>query len=89
MTTRWIIAAVAAVGAGVLAASMMMGPSRPVAIDPDKLAKAGEKPGCKAEGTANLDFTLKDMDGAKVRLADYKGKAVSYTHLTLPTILRV
>jgi peroxiredoxin len=76
MTTRWIIAAVAAVGAGVLAASMMMGPSHSVALDPEKTAKAGDKPGCKSEGAANLDFTLKDMDGASVRLADHKGKVL-------------
>ncbi len=30
----------------------------------------------KAEGTANLDLTLKDMHGNAVRLADYKGKVI-------------
>ena len=30
----------------------------------------------KAEGTANLDLTLKDMNGNAVRLADYKGKVI-------------
>jgi peroxiredoxin len=73
MTTRWIIAAVAAVGAGVLAASMMFGPT--YTVTPGDVAK-GDKPGCKAEGVANLDFTLKDMDGATVRLADHKGKVL-------------
>jgi peroxiredoxin len=75
MTTRWIIAAVAAVGAGVLAASMMLGPSYSVTVDNDRVMR-GDKPGCKSEGTANLDFTLKDMEGAPVRLADYKGKVL-------------
>jgi peroxiredoxin len=73
MTTRWIIAAVAAVGAGVLAASMMFGPTQTAARDHDKPA---DKPGCKSQGVANLDFTLKDMDGASVRLADFKGKVL-------------
>lgn len=76
MTTRWIIAAVAAVGAGVLAASMLLGPSQHVELDQGTVAKAGGKPGCKSEGNANLDFTLKDMQGASVRLADYKGKVL-------------
>jgi thiol-disulfide isomerase/thioredoxin len=31
---------------------------------------------CEAEGMANLDFTLKDHNGAVVKLADYKGKVV-------------
>ncbi len=30
----------------------------------------------KSEGTANLDLTFKDMNGAEVRLADYKGKVI-------------
>ena len=31
---------------------------------------------CKADKQANLDFTVKDMNGASVRLADYKGKVI-------------
>jgi thiol-disulfide isomerase/thioredoxin len=31
---------------------------------------------CKAEGQANLDFTLKDMNGADFKLAEQKGKVV-------------
>jgi thiol-disulfide isomerase/thioredoxin len=77
MTTRWIIAATAAVGAGVLAASMLLGPSHGVEIDPDKATTTkGDKPGCKAEKDADLTFTLKDMQGADVRLADFKGKVI-------------
>ena len=72
ITTRWVIAgAVAAVG--VLTFSMMFRAS-PVEID--KPAAFGDKPGCKSEGPANLDFTVKDMNGASVRLADYKGKVM-------------
>jgi cytochrome c biogenesis protein CcmG/thiol:disulfide interchange protein DsbE len=73
MNTRWIIAATAAVGAGVLTLSSLMGPSKSVTVD-DAGAKGG--PTCKAESQANLDFTVKDMNGANVRLADHKGKVI-------------
>jgi peroxiredoxin len=76
MTTRWMIAAAAAVGTGVLTASMLLGPSHEVAIDTSKPVASGDKPGCKSEGNANLDFTIKDMNGANVRLADLKGKVI-------------
>jgi peroxiredoxin len=81
MTTRWIIAATAAVGVGALTTSMLMGPSHTVALDTEKSVdpgKSGERrsPACKAESQANLDFTVKDMHGTSVRLADHKGKVV-------------
>ena len=75
MKTRWIIAAAGALGVGVLIASTVMGPSRRVAIADSHSAEAGG-PVCKAESQANLDFTIKDMNGANVRLADYKGKVI-------------
>jgi thiol-disulfide isomerase/thioredoxin len=75
MNTRWIIAGVAAVGVGVLTVSNMMGRSAPVAIDPAKTATRGT-PTCKAESHANLGFKIKDMHGATVNLADYKGKVL-------------
>jgi peroxiredoxin len=75
MNTRWIIASVAAVGAGVMAVSMMLGPSHSVVIDGGKAGEGG-KPACKAERKANLDFTVKDMHGGNVRLADFKGKVI-------------
>jgi cytochrome c biogenesis protein CcmG/thiol:disulfide interchange protein DsbE len=31
---------------------------------------------CEAKTSAHLDFTLKDIDGASVKLTDYKGKVV-------------
>jgi peroxiredoxin len=74
MNSRWIIAAAAAVGAGVLTASMMLGPSHDVELAP--ASRGGDKGGCKSDGQANLDFTLKDMNGASVRLADLKGKVI-------------
>ena len=35
------------------------------------------------------DFLAHDISGKEVRLSDYSGRAVSYTHLTLPTICSV
>ena len=76
INTRWIIAAAGAVGVGVLTAAAMFGPTQHVKIQetdggPEKVSGA-----CQAEKQANLDFTVKDMNGAKVRLADYKGKVI-------------
>jgi thiol-disulfide isomerase/thioredoxin len=75
MTTRWIVAIAAALGVGVLTVSSMMGPSKPVALDASDSTDRGT-PVCNAESQANLDFTVKDMNGANVRLADYKGKVI-------------
>jgi peroxiredoxin len=79
ITTRWMIAAAGAVGAGVLTASALLGPTTHVrSVETD--AAAGEPAervagACQAK-KANLDFTVKDMNGAKVRLTDYKGKVI-------------
>jgi peroxiredoxin len=75
MTTRWIVAAAAALGAGVLAVPMLLGSDPPLYMDAPPLA-ASHEPACKAERQANLDFTLEDMNGAKVRLEDFRGKAI-------------
>ena len=75
MNNRWIIAGVAAIGVGVLTVSSMMGRSTPVKIDPAKTSERGT-PSCKAESQANLGFKIKDMNGATVNLADYKGKVL-------------
>jgi peroxiredoxin len=77
--TRWVIAAVAALALGVLTMSGMFGPSKRVELEtpPIEFARdAARSPICKAEGKANLNFTVKDMNGASVRLADYKGKVI-------------
>jgi peroxiredoxin len=76
MTTRWIIAATAAVGAGVLVASMLLGPSQSVIVESSGVRATRGATTCKAESKANLDFTIKDMHGANVRLTDYKGKVI-------------
>ena len=75
MTTRWIVAAAAAVGSP--------------AADGADVAPAtvsGRRPRCRRSTTArrrarpatrpNLEFTVKDMNGAQVKLADYEGKVI-------------
>ena len=65
--TRWIAAAAAALGVALFAVPLLRGPNATI-----------ESGGTCAtsQGTANLDFTLKDQNGADVRLSDYKGKVV-------------
>ena len=65
--TRWIAAAAAALGVALFAVPLLRGPNATI-----------ESGGTCAtsQGTANLDFTLKDQNGANVRLSDYKGKVV-------------
>jgi peroxiredoxin len=75
MTTRWIIAATAAVGVGVLTVPMLIGLSTPVPVEETSSVTDDAGPVCKAD-KANLAFTVKDMNGADVRLADYKGKVI-------------
>ncbi len=77
--TRWVIAAVAALALGLLTMSGMFGPSKRVEVEtpPIEFARdAARSPVCKADGHANLNFTVKDMNGASVKLADYKGKVI-------------
>jgi len=77
MTTRWIVAAAAAVGVGVLAVPMLLGSDPPANLDNDApQLVASHEPTCKAERKANLDFTLKDMNGARVKVEDFRGKAI-------------
>lgn len=73
MNKRWIMAFAAAGAVALL--------SVPLLLDGTGTSAGGLLPppsngACKAESAANLDFTVKDMNGASVKLADYKGKVV-------------
>src|SRR5262245_54057104 len=78
MISRWLIAAAGAIGVGVLTASALLGPTKHVKVEEGTVAADGEhKTGaCEADKQANLDFTVKDMNNARVRLSDYKGKVI-------------
>ena len=71
MRTRW---AIAAVGALALALLTLRVPLPWVSRHPDVSASGA---GCPANAkTANLNFTLKDMNGQEVTLSAYKGKVI-------------
>jgi peroxiredoxin len=69
MNKRWIVAAVAAAGLAAVAISGLRGaPSTP-----------GGAPGAACDPNArpaNFDFTLKDVNGADVKLSSYKGQVI-------------
>jgi peroxiredoxin len=81
---RWIVAAAAGVGLALFAMPLLLGgPDRTTgANDPDPTTATGPATTgtggiCAAKkAPAKLDFTVKDMNGAEVRLADYKGKVI-------------
>jgi cytochrome c biogenesis protein CcmG/thiol:disulfide interchange protein DsbE len=78
MMTRWVIAAAGAIGVGVLTASALLGPTKHVEVlSEDMPLEAAHKTGaCDSTRQADLDFTLKDMNNARVRLSDYKGQVI-------------
>ena len=67
MNMKWVVGGVAALALGLL--------TLPACLDRDSHDPAAA-PACKAEGTANLKLTMKDMNGADVKLADHKGKVI-------------
>jgi len=75
---RWIAAAAAALGVALFAVPFLRGPADRRSADEPPPTTAAGSPGatCEAKNTANFNFTLKDSNGASVRLADYKGKVV-------------
>jgi thiol-disulfide isomerase/thioredoxin len=80
---RWWIAAAAAFGLGLAAIPFMAGETStgaagtPAGSSAGGVKTAAEAGVCKANPKpAKLDFTLKDMDGKAVHLADYKGKVI-------------
>ena len=73
MSAKWMIAAVGAVGL----AAMTMPVMSCGAGGGEVKQSAADGEACGADTKpANLDFTLTDMDGKKVNLADYKGRPV-------------
>ena len=82
---KWLVASAAALGLGLAAIPFMSnsvgGTAAPTtaaaAGESDKVKAATEAGVCTAKPkTAPLDFVVKDMNGADVKLADYKGKVV-------------
>jgi thiol-disulfide isomerase/thioredoxin len=78
MTTRWVAAAAASIVGGALAVPMILGNGESVPMPETRPVASHERatPGCKAEKKADLNFTLKDMNGADVRLSDFKSKVL-------------
>lgn len=70
MRIRWIAAALGAVALAVLTVTVPMRWGK-------QTGKGPGGPACPADAKpANLNFTMKDMDGKDVRLSAYKGKVI-------------
>lgn len=73
MNMRWILAGVAALGLGLAAVPYMPLGTRTAA----SAGTAAAPSTCDAKASrADYGFTVKDVDGKTVKLADYKGKVV-------------
>lgn len=70
---KWVIAAAAALALGVLTLPRFMTGG---GDSPATEAAAATSASCQAEGPANLNLTLKDMNDADFRLSSLKGKVV-------------
>lgn len=71
---RWIVAAATGVAVALFAIPLLLDDGRP---DVPAAERANAPAVCSAKsGPARLDFTVKDMNGAEVRLADFKGKVI-------------
>lgn len=74
MRTRWLLAAVAAVAFVTLVMWLPLEPGGQSArSDEGGISGGGCSPNAKP---ANLDFTIRDMDGRDVNLAAFKGKVI-------------
>lgn len=75
---RWIAAGAAAVAVALFAMPLLLGgPDRASDAAPESTESPASGAVCSAKKTpAKLDFTVKDMHGADVRLSDYKGKVI-------------
>lgn len=76
MDKRWIVASAAALAIALLTVPMLIGRGKVGIAEPALVPSHGSAAGCKAQEKAKLDVTLKDMNGANVRLADYKGNVI-------------
>ena len=72
MNTKWVLAGVAALALGIFTLPLFLTGGQ---IDETAEAHEGSA-ACKAEGPANLNFTLKDMNDVDYRMNDLKGKVV-------------
>jgi len=71
MKSRWIAAVAAASALALLVVPLILHTARV-----ESKSNTPTPAAHKSEGTANLDLKFKDMNGAEVRLADYKGKVI-------------
>jgi peroxiredoxin len=76
---RWLVGAAVGVALGVFAMPWLLGRTDDISTDADPVTSdaSADSGVCAAKKTAaKLDFTVKDMHGAEVKLADYKGKVI-------------
>ena len=75
---RWIATGAAGVAVALFAMPLLLGgPDRPESAADTSASEPTAAGVCAAKrAPAKLDFTVKDMNGATVRLADFKGKVV-------------
>jgi peroxiredoxin len=72
--TRWVVAAIAAGAVGLFAVPLLLSDGRTVSGMGEETPIGAT---CsKRSGDANLNFTVKDMNGANVKLSDFKGKVI-------------
>jgi len=78
MKSGWIIAGAAALALALLTLPTLRGRAggEQISQKPAPAAITGEGPACDAQGTAKLDFVLKNEHNAPINLAAYKGKVV-------------